>query len=707
MVNAISKHSALWTSPAPLWGRFAAQPDSAAAFLADDQAAPAILRFASDEFMDQLFAILEADPRQLGELIARPETWRGPTVDAPDLVERVPLPRLARSFARLRKGKAASTGINPTSHEIVTKENGITRTLPLKLYHPAHQRHYLVAANLVCGRAGFPDRGVESGGCEQVKFVLRRWLPKDESENSPREEYAFVKDENGARWQRIEPLSGATDPTATLVSGEEMLPLFPLNFRDDSGHPRRLLAGSVPVGRREEYMSTRAQKQTLALGVSGGGIAANPSDIAARKEQLKMEVIEPWKSLIRSSIYAANRINTPDQDGEFMPPGDKDNAALSTNNQAQAQSWLILLDFADYLQLHLKPVWECVVDPTKNSTILTTQAQHKLFNWLNSTDTNPNTVGEWKMSKGSRQLEATLREALLKVRANSVRDGLEGATRSFPDALDGTLVWPDFYYLLAGVKKSSNVFAAWGIHSSPLLQAGIDAVKDDKDALTQTTSEVMKAADTQTAILDKLVQLVILAIDTTKPAQPAPPLPYAVRLRDALKTTQGDAGWFSMRCVYVRCDCGPQNVAVLSTSSQRFQMANFFDSDAPARPIRITLPLDTTPAGMRKHSKNTAFMISDVLCGQIQRAKGLGLVDLVLSVLPWPFHKDLDVGGMGPCKSSPEVNIGMICSLSIPIITICALILLIIIVSLLDFIFKWMPWFIACFPIPGFRAKKG
>ena len=707
MVNAINKHSALWTTPAPLWGRFAAEPDSTAAFLAKDQAAPAILRFSNDEFMDQLFGILDADPRQLGELIARPETWRGPTTDAPDLVERVPLPKLARTFARLKKSKATLTALSPSKDLMDVEENGVPRTLPLKLYHPAHQRHYLVAANLVCGAAGFPDRGVESGGCEQVKFVLRRWLPIDDTENSPKEEYAYVKDASGARWQRIEPVSGKNDPTATLVPGEEMLPLFPLNFRDDSGHPRRLLAGSVPVGRREEYMSTRAQKPTLAIGESGGGVAANPSDIAARKEQLKMEVIEPWKSLIRSSIYAANRIKIPVGVTVDDSVAKQLAAAISANNQAQAQSWLILLDFADYLQLHLKPVWECVVDPTKNSTILTTQAQHKLFNWLNSTDTNPNTVGEWKMSKGSRQLEATLREALLKVRANSVRDGLEGATRSFPDALDGTLVWPDFYYLLAGVKKSSNVFVAWGIHSSPLLQAGIDAVKNDKDALSQTTSEVMKAADTQTAILDKLVQLVILAIDTTKPAQPAPPLPYAVRLRDALQTTQGDAGWFSMRCVYVRCDCGPQNVAVLSTSSQRFQMANFFDPDAPARPIRITLPLDTTPAGMRKHSKNTAFMISDVLCGQIQRAKGLGLVDLVLSVLPWPFHKDLDVGGMGPCKSSPEVNIGMICSLSIPIITICALILLIIIVSLLDFIFKWMPWFIACFPIPGFKAKKG
>ena len=33
----------------------------------------------------------------------------------------------------------------------------------------------------------------------------------------------------------------------------------------------------------------------------------------------------------------------------------------------------------------------------------------------------------------------------------------------------------------------------------------------------------------------------------------------------------------------------------------------------------------------------------------------------------------------------------MICSLSIPIITLCALILLIIIVTLLDFIFRWLP----------------
>src|SRR6185312_9225250 len=106
--------------------------------------------------------------------------------------------------------------------------------------------------------------------------------------------------------------------------------------------------------------------------------------------------------------------------------------------------------------------------------------------------------------------------------------------------------------------------------------------------------------------------------------------------------------------------------------------------DAPARPIRISLPLDTSPAGLRKFNRNTAFVMSDMLCGQVQRAKGLGLIDLVRAVLPWPLHKDLDVGKGGPCQSDSGANMGMICSLSIPIITICALILLMIIVSLLD-----------------------
>jgi len=146
----------------------------------------------------------------------------------------------------------------------------------------------------------------------------------------------------------------------------------------------------------------------------------------------------------------------------------------------------------------------------------------------------------------------------------------------------------------------------------------------------------------------------------------------------------------------------------LSQPTRAFQLAGFFDPDAPARPIRIALPVDTSPAGLRKFDKNTAFMISDVLCGQINRVKSLGLGDLIRSVLPWPLHKDLSVDDKGACtdKNNPSIQVGMICSLSIPIITICALLLLMIIVNLLDIIFRWIPYFLICFPLPGLKAKK-
>jgi hypothetical protein len=77
----------------------------------------------------------------------------------------------------------------------------------------------------------------------------------------------------------------------------------------------------------------------------------------------------------------------------------------------------------------------------------------------------------------------------------------------------------------------------------------------------------------------------------------------------------------------------------VSDPTEPFQLAGFFDPDAPARPIRIGLPLDTTPAGLRKFDKQTALVISDTLCGQLKRLKGITFGDLVRAVLPWPLHR--------------------------------------------------------------------
>jgi hypothetical protein len=202
--------------------------------------------------------------------------------------------------------------------------------------------------------------------------------------------------------------------------------------------------------------------------------------------------------------------------------------------------------------------------------------------------------------------------------------------------------------------------------------------------------------------VDHLVELVRMAL----PLQTTAPMPAPALATQPLLEARD--GWFVLRCVFERPNCGPLEPPVVSIPTQPFRMAGFFDPDAPARPIRIALPIDTSPAGLRKFDKNTAFMVSDMLCGQIDRLKGLTLGDLVRSVLPWPLHKELSVPDTGPCtdKDDPSLSLGMVCSLSIPIITICALMLLMIIVNLLDVIFRWVPYFLICFPLPRFKAKE-
>ena len=168
--------------------------------------------------------------------------------------------------------------------------------------------------------------------------------------------------------------------------------------------------------------------------------------------------------------------------------------------------------------------------------------------------------------------------------------------------------------------------------------------------------------------MDTLAVLIVRALPLEKPAaEPAVP-PASVAPKDAIN------GWFRIRCLYERPACGPLQDDRVSDPTEPFQLAGFFDPDAPARPIRIGLPLDTTPAGLRKFDKQTALVISDTLCGQIKRLKGITFGDLVRSVLPWPLHKDLSADS-GPCKKGAGgPSFGMICSLSIPIITLCALI---------------------------------
>ncbi|ATE71931.1 hypothetical protein [Lysobacter capsici] len=690
----MNHHPLRWQSPQPLWSRFGDDSATPSPQHQHEQARPAILRFASDEFMEQLLGTLAHDPARIDRLLARGETWRKPMVDPPDLVERAPLPQLVRSARRSAMAKAAQPKIAPEPAD----------ALPLKLYQPAHQRHYLATASLVCGIHGLPEHALVRGGAEEVGMVLRRLLPLPGGAADALHEFAYIKDAQGARWQRCD--------EAGFVPGEERLPAFSLNFLDQNRHRRSLWAGTVPVGRREEYLGVRvdptpvesfasAQRQQLDAATSAPAPAMSK---LARMSQFQIDVSEPWKTLIRSAYKLSTAPeSTPQIGDESEPPADRVARALNFNLQQQSASWLVLLDCATHLKTYLPDLWQVIVDNGGGYAALS-DARKALYDWLGKPAMSPALIAALG-SGGEYPPLASMRAALKAISADGVGARLEASTATYATGSKpgqdtrGLPDWPRFHFCLAGV---DTALAATGPYLAlDELNGSTPEVDADPLAGTVPGQDIARKVDRFTALFARAL---VATAETD-----APPVPFALQVKNALGNNLGanlgDGGWFVLRFVHARRDCGPLHPPLLSAPTQRFCLAGFFDSDAPARPIRISLPTDTSPAGLRKHQRNTAFVLSDMLCGQVQRAKGMGLVDLVLSVLPWPFHKDLPAGDGGPCQSG-GINIGMICSISIPIITICALILLIIIVTLFDLIFRWLPYFVICFPVPGLKGKK-
>jgi hypothetical protein len=682
------KETLQWTSPSPLWP-FAAGTTNAGT-RRDILRRPAILRFAADTFMEDAISLLATDPMRLHDLVAVPETWRGPSAegDPPK-----PIPLFARSMNRL--GLAAK---RPDSTTLVSGGKGISSLLKVagaaqprkfKLYQPAHQRHYLVTSSLVCGRAGLPDHAVNPGRQERVTFVLRRMFPPGslninaalpEFDANTWEEYAFVTNAGGNSWKRIS--REKQRDGGILIEGEDQLPLFGMNYSEDDGRPRRLFAGLVPVGKREAYMAGMFQHEAG----DPAPVVTPQSPIDPRMHLFWSQVTEPWKKLLEQGD--GNRM----KNGTKVPDDPTDTPTVKVltgpslgktlkiaREQIQTGSWYILLDFANLLSEQIPRVWKTLSgQPLGANEPPINGNETALISAITATTFDLDATGKTDLRSGTSyqesQIKNSLKDAL--VAAKAKENDLEAVKSSY-DRANPDSKWPAFLFPLADP-----------VLTPPLPKLAISA--------TGGESELAKRRKK----IDKLAE----AISAALPAKAAAEVPANPLLSQQPMDMR--EGWFVMRCVFERPECGPIDPPLLSEPTRAFQMASFFDPDAPARPIRIALPLDTSPAGLRKFDKNTAFMISDMLCGQIDRLKGLSLGDLVLSVLPWPFHQDLPVPDGGPCKSDAGLEVGMICSLSIPIITICALILLMIIVNLLDIIFRWVPFFLFCFPLPKFKAKS-
>jgi hypothetical protein len=122
--------------------------------------------------------------------------------------------------------------------------------------------------------------------------------------------------------------------------------------------------------------------------------------------------------------------------------------------------------------------------------------------------------------------------------------------------------------------------------------------------------------------------------------------------------------------------CPPK--IVWSPYSEEFSIAPWFES-GPAGPVPILLP-DLTPDFLKKARPNVAFSVPAKLAN-------------VLNQDPKKFLE-------GNAGQGSSFTLDWICGFNIPIITICAFIMLNIMLSLLNIIFFWLPFVKICVPFP-------
>lgn len=537
-------HTIQWQAPSPVWSAALKDSTSKRRFRQ-----PTLLRFDNDNFMDQLSASLERlaeDETAVTRYVAQPETWQKPKVG----------------------------WLDDTQAPV---------TQPLKLYHPAHQRFYLVTASLVCRIPGLPDRVILSGNDEKVSFVLRRLVDNENGEAV--QEYGWF---TGLGWRPVpNPLSVADLNHAETAFVEERLPMFPMSY-GENGSRRRMLAGFLSVGSRETYEA--------ATGTNPLDVTPPASDPLAdyRMAQFETAVIGGFVGLQQALDNTGSPITTA---------------------QAQEVMLFAMLDLAEFIDDYLPTGWDNSLTGGN----------------LSSRNFTANT--NWTIA-------------------------LQTVLTNRPGILNGDI--------------TTLTFISSQITSGDIRNNIADAI-DDLGILNASHNDAN--ANFELTVKNKL------------PANPISPGEQFADLAPGLERVpkiDANAGaLYVVRCVYEKQKCPTFPPVISQEPSVPFQLAAFFDPDAPARPIRIAMPIDTSIKGLRKFPKSVSFLISNELRKQMDRVQNISLEDLDNGDIPAP----------------PNINIGMICSLSIPIITICALILLMIIVSLLNIIFFWVPFLKICLPI--------
>jgi hypothetical protein len=114
--------------------------------------------------------------------------------------------------------------------------------------------------------------------------------------------------------------------------------------------------------------------------------------------------------------------------------------------------------------------------------------------------------------------------------------------------------------------------------------------------------------------------------------------------------------------------------------SRPFTIAPWYDTNPTASPAQVLIP---EIKDVSRIKPNVAFKVPESIFNVIER------------------NKKLD--GLGR-PGVPEIGLGWICGFNIPIITLCAFILLNIVLGLFNIIFSWMAFVKICIPFPTVSA---
>lgn len=203
----------------------------------------------------------------------------------------------------------------------------------------------------------------------------------------------------------------------------------------------------------------------------------------------------------------------------------------------------------------------------------------------------------------------------------------------------------------------------------------VDKGSDDERSSQTSLSFLMPKAwplvsdddcDTIAALVQKAMEARVQSLIAGEGRYENPESRYSVRAFVRVKRSDG---------------CPP--LLVWSAPSEPFKIAPWYDN-AGRPPVKITLP---SVSDLRKLKPNVAFAMPEDLFNQLQR-DGKAMLK----------GDPTNAGGM-------KLGLMWICAFNIPVITICAFIVLNIFLSLFDLFLHWMFFIKICLPIPILKKK--